>query len=129
MCAIERAGAGIIIYLRQEGRGIGLVNKLKAYKLQEQGLDTFEANKKLGFVEDGRDYWVAAQILKHFGVESVRLLSNNPEKEDELKEYGVYISERLSLESMPTRHNLKYLQAKHEKMGHVMDIKEKLIFS
>jgi 3,4-dihydroxy 2-butanone 4-phosphate synthase/GTP cyclohydrolase II len=129
MCAIERAGAGIIIYLRQEGRGIGLVNKLKAYKLQEQGLDTFEANKKLGFVEDGRDYWVAAQILKHFGVESVRLISNNPEKEDELKEYGVYISERLSLESMPTRHNLKYLQAKHEKMGHVMDIKEKLIFS
>ena len=128
MCAIERAGSGIIIYLRQEGRGIGLINKLKAYKLQERGLDTFDANKKLGFAEDGRSYWIAEQILQYFNVNSARLLSNNPEKEKELEEYGIRVDERLSLESMPTRHNLKYLQAKHEKMGHVTNIKEKLIF-
>jgi 3,4-dihydroxy 2-butanone 4-phosphate synthase / GTP cyclohydrolase II len=128
LCAIEQAGAGILIYLRQEGRGIGLVNKLKAYALQDQGLDTVEANEKLGFQADGRSYWIAAQILMYFGVQSVRLLSNNVDKVKELEAFGIKVRSRLALESVPTKHNVDYLKTKQGKMGHLIDVKDKLMF-
>ena len=128
LCAIERAGAGILIYLRQEGRGIGLLNKLRAYKLQEKGLDTVEANKKLGLGVDARNYEIAAHLLRDFGVHSVRLLSNNPDKEKGLEECGIEVVEMLNLESVPTRHNMQYLEAKQVKMGHLMRVRDKLIF-
>ncbi len=128
MCAIERTKEGVIVYLRQEGRGIGLLNKLKAYKLQEEGLDTVEANLELGFDNDERDYSVAANILKGLGVRSIVLLSNNKEKGKELEKYGIKVNEVLNLETMPTVHNIKYLEAKQKKMGHVMDVREKLVF-
>ena len=129
LSAIEREGRGVIIYLRQEGRGIGLLNKLKAYQLQDQGKDTVEANEQLGLKADAREYGIAAQLLKEFGVTSVRLLTNNLDKKKQLEAYGIVVMEVLPLETMPCRHNLKYLEAKQLKMGHVMDIKDKLIFS
>lgn len=128
LCAIERAGEGVVIYLRQEGRGIGLLNKLKAYKLQDDGLDTIEANEKLGLQADARSYWVAAQMLRDFGINSIRLLSNNPQKEKDLRDYGITVIERLPLESMPTMHNIKYLETKQAKMAHSMNVREKLVF-
>lgn len=113
---------GILIYLRQEGRGIGLVNKMKAYALQEEGFDTVEANIRLGLPADNRNYEVAFRILKHLGVESVRLLTNNPNKVAALDNYGILVSERVALSMEPTVHNRMYLKTKQEKMGHFLEI-------
>jgi 3,4-dihydroxy 2-butanone 4-phosphate synthase/GTP cyclohydrolase II len=118
MQMIHEAGKGIILYMNQEGRGIGLLNKLKAYKLQEQGLDTVEANEKLGFSMDNRDYGVGAQILHDLGVTKIKLLTNNPKKRIGLIGYGLEIIENISIEIEPNRHNLFYLQTKKSKMGH-----------
>ncbi|MBX3164718.1 MAG: bifunctional 3,4-dihydroxy-2-butanone-4-phosphate synthase/GTP cyclohydrolase II [Bacteroidetes bacterium] len=118
MAMIEKAGKGIIVYLNQEGRGIGLLNKLKAYKLQEQGLDTVEANVELGFKADERDYGVGAQILRDLGVTKIKLLSNNPKKRAGLIGYGLEIIENVPIIIKPNPHNLKYLQTKKDKLGH-----------
>lgn len=115
---VEQAGKGVVLYMNQEGRGIGLLNKLKAYKLQEQGLDTVEANEKLGFAMDGRDYGVGAQILNDLGVSKIKLLTNNPKKRIGLVGYGLEIVENVPIEVEPNRHNLFYLQTKKNKMGH-----------
>lgn len=115
---------GILIYLRQEGRGIGLLNKLKAYELQEKGVDTVEANLKLGLPVDKRDYAIAYQILKHYDVQTLRLLTNNPLKIDSLKQYGLTILERVPLETNPTKNNRFYLKTKKEKLGHYLGINE-----
>lgn len=118
MQQVEREGKGVILYMRQEGRGIGLLNKLKAYKLQEEGLDTVEANVKLGFKMDHRDYGVGAQILNDLGVSKIRLMSNNPRKRIGLIGYGLEIVENVPIEIAPNPHNEKYLQTKRDKMGH-----------
>lgn len=118
MKMIEKEGRGVVVYMNQEGRGIGLLNKLKAYKLQENGLDTVEANIKLGFGMDDRDYGVGAQILRDLGVSKMRLLSNNPKKRAGLIGYGLEIVENLPIEIDPNEHNQKYLQTKRDKMGH-----------
>lgn len=114
---------GVLIYLRQEGRGVGLVNKLKAYALQEEGLDTVEANVKLGLPVDNRDYSIGYQILKYFGISSIRMLTNNPNKIKELEQYGINIIERIPLESIPTADNSKYLKTKQQKLGHLLTLK------
>lgn len=111
---------GVLIYLRQEGRGIGLANKLKAYALQEQGLDTVDANNALGLPVDNRDYAIAYQILKYFGMESIRLLTNNPLKIAAVEQYGVMVTERVPLEIEATQENHRYLKTKKEKMGHLL---------
>lgn len=113
---------GILIYLRQEGRGIGLVNKLKAYALQEQGYDTVEANLQLGLPIDNRDYAVAFQILKHMGIDVIRLLTNNPSKVSAIMQYGITVSERIALTIDPTEDNRAYLKTKQEKLGHILAI-------
>ncbi|MEQ9301981.1 MAG: bifunctional 3,4-dihydroxy-2-butanone-4-phosphate synthase/GTP cyclohydrolase II [Cyclobacteriaceae bacterium] len=115
---VEKAGKGVVLYMNQEGRGIGLVNKLKAYKLQEQGYDTVEANLKLGFEMDNRDYGVGAQILRDLGVTKLRLLTNNPKKRVGLMGYGLEIVENVAIEISPNKHNQKYLETKRDKMGH-----------
>ncbi len=115
---IQKQGAGIIIYLNQEGRGIGLTSKVKAYKLQEHGLDTVEANESLGFTADERDYKVAAEILLDLGIKEVTLLTNNPDKERQLAQYGIKIKNTLPLEVHPTSINLSYLATKKKKLGH-----------
>jgi 3,4-dihydroxy 2-butanone 4-phosphate synthase/GTP cyclohydrolase II len=115
---VEKEGKGIILYMNQEGRGIGLTNKLKAYKLQEQGADTLEANLMLGLPADARDYGVGAQILRHLDVTKLRLLTNNPKKRVGLMGYGLEIVETVPLEVMSNPHNHKYLLTKKEKMGH-----------
>ena len=120
--ALIAAEGGILIYLRQEGRGIGLANKLKAYALQEQGYDTVEANVKLGLPVDSRDYAVAFQILKDMGVDVIRLLTNNPSKVAAITQYGIKVSERISLAVEPTNENRAYLKTKQEKLGHFLEI-------
>jgi 3,4-dihydroxy 2-butanone 4-phosphate synthase/GTP cyclohydrolase II len=118
MQKIEEEGRGVIVYMNQEGRGIGLMNKLKAYKLQEEGFDTVEANLKLGFKMDERDYGIGAQILKDLGISKIKLMTNNPKKRVGLIGYGLEIVENVTLEIKANQHNLFYLQTKRDKMGH-----------
>jgi len=117
---IERQGLGVLLYMAQEGRGIGLLNKLRAYELQEQGRDTVEANVELGFAPDMRDYGIGAQILVDLGLTSIRIMTNNPRKLVGLEGYGLTITERVPLEVKPTGANLRYLRVKKEKMGHIL---------
>ncbi|MBK9478774.1 MAG: bifunctional 3,4-dihydroxy-2-butanone-4-phosphate synthase/GTP cyclohydrolase II [Bacteroidetes bacterium] len=122
MQLIEQEGKGVIVYMNQEGRGIGLLNKLKAYKLQEEGMDTVEANLELGFKMDERDYGVGAQILRHLGVCKIKLLTNNPKKRAGLIGYGLEIVENISLEITSNQHNKSYLQTKKDKLGHSLKL-------
>lgn len=123
MAMVEREGKGVILYMRQEGRGIGLVNKLKAYSLQDIGKDTVEANEALGFQADMRDYGVGAQILVDLGIRKIRLMTNNPRKIKGLEGYGIQVIERVPIETKPRKENLEYLKVKAKKMGHLLSIK------
>ena len=115
---IEKEGKGVVLYMNQEGRGIGLVNKLKAYKLQEEGLDTVEANLKLGFGMDERDYGIGAQILRHLGISKMKLITNNPKKRAGILGYGLEVVDTVPIEIQPNAHNEKYLFTKRDKLGH-----------
>ncbi|MCK4911520.1 MAG: GTP cyclohydrolase II, partial [Thermodesulfovibrionales bacterium] len=117
---VEKEGSGIVLYMRQEGRGIGLVNKLKAYELQDQGMDTVEANKELGFKADLRDYGIGAQMLVDLGVKDMRIITNNPKKIVGLEGYGLKVVERVPLEVSPHEKNIEYLKTKKKKMGHIL---------
>ncbi len=121
---IEKAGKGAILYMNQEGRGIGLLNKLKAYKLQEQGRDTVEANIELGFSMDDRDYGIGAQILRDLGIKKINLLTNNPKKRAGLIGYGLEITENTAIEIKSNIHNEIYLKTKKDKMGHILNLGE-----
>jgi 3,4-dihydroxy 2-butanone 4-phosphate synthase/GTP cyclohydrolase II len=118
MQMVEANNSGVILYMNQEGRGIGLVNKLKAYKLQEDGMDTVEANLHLGFPMDKRDYGVGAQILRHLGVSRIKLISNNPKKRTGLSGYGLEIVDTIPIQIPSNPHNEKYLNTKRDKLGH-----------
>lgn len=122
MTMIEKEGRGILIYMQQEGRGIGLMNKIEAYKLQEEGLDTVDANLHLGFKTDERDYGCGAQMLRHLGVKKMRLMTNNPVKRVGLEAYGLEIVENVPIETTPNKYNLRYLQTKKERMGHSLHL-------
>ncbi len=123
---IDENGSGVLLYMRQEGRGIGLINKLRAYKLQEQGMDTVEANLQLGFGPDLRDYGIGAQILKDLGVEKIRLLTNNPRKIKGLEGYGLQVVERVALQMLENIDNTRYLHTKREKLGHLLSFQDDL---
>jgi GTP cyclohydrolase II len=120
MTYLEKKGCGMLIYLDQEGRGIGLANKIKAYALQDQGMDTVEANVHLGFGEDLRDYSVAAGILKHFKVNDIALLTNNPDKIKDLEKHGIRVAKRIPIRIKANKYNKKYLDTKREKMRHLI---------
>jgi 3,4-dihydroxy 2-butanone 4-phosphate synthase/GTP cyclohydrolase II len=117
---IAKEPSGLVLYLPQEGRGIGLINKLKAYELQDAGLDTVEANRKLGFADDARDYEFAAEALKSLGIQAVRLLSNNPDKVTQLEQGGIRVVERVPCRPRTSHHSKSYLRTKQEKMGHLL---------
>jgi 3,4-dihydroxy 2-butanone 4-phosphate synthase/GTP cyclohydrolase II len=117
---IEQEGEGVLLYLAQEGRGIGLLNKLRAYKLQEEGLDTVEANERLGLPADLRDFGIGAQILVDLGLSSIRILTNNPKKIHALEGYGLSVTAQIPIEEAPNPENLAYLRAKREKLGHTL---------
>ena len=121
LAQISRHG-GVLLYLRQEGRGIGLLNKLKAYALQDQGLDTVEANQKLGFGSDDRNYWIAAQMLQNLKLLKIKLLTNNPQKIIDLERYGIEVAERIPLIATPNATNRDYLKTKQTKLGHLLNL-------
>ena len=122
MRQIDEEGRGVFLYMRQEGRGIGLINKLKAYELQEQGMDTLDANLALGFKGDEREYYIGAQILKDLGVKGMRLLTNNPDKVYQLGEFGIEIEQRVPIKMEATAYDEKYLKTKQDRMGHILDM-------
>ena len=125
MKQIDAEGRGVLLYMRQEGRGIGLINKLRAYELQEQGLDTLEANIALGFAGDLREYYIGAQILRDLGVRTMRLLTNNPDKVYQLADFGLEITERVPIQVEATKYDLRYLLTKKNRMGHILNYDEK----
>ena len=122
MSMIAKEGRGVIVYMRQEGRGIGLHNKLRAYALQDQGMDTVEANHALGFAADRRDYGIGMQILIDLGVTDIRILTNNPSKRAGLEGYGLNLVERVPIEIKPNAHNVRYLETKRTKLGHQLEL-------
>ena len=121
---IEREGEGVLVYMKQEGRGIGLLNKIRAYQLQESGMDTVEANEKLGFPADLRDYGIGVQVLLDLGIKSMRLMTNNPKKIIGLQGYGLSVTEQIPITVKPNRHNERYLKAKRDKLGHLIPVDE-----
>jgi 3,4-dihydroxy 2-butanone 4-phosphate synthase / GTP cyclohydrolase II len=120
MMQVEREGRGVVLYMKQEGRGIGLLNKLRAYKLQQEGMDTVEANEALGFKMDHRDYGIGCQILRELGIRQLRLMTNNPQKRVGLGGYGLEIVERVPIEIAPNEVNMRYLTTKRDRMGHMI---------
>ena len=125
LAGIEKAGTGVLVYMFDEGRGIGILNKIRAYALQDQGQDTVEANHALGFAADMRDYRTGAHILLDLGVRNVRLMTNNPDKVRSLEEYGLKVTERVAIEVVPGKANRRYLQTKRTKFGHLLSMGEK----
>ena len=125
MKMIAEIGSGVLLYLRQEGRGIGLINKLKAYHLQDQGMDTLDANLALGFEGDLREYHIGAQMLKDLGLQSLHLLTNNPDKVEQLEKYGITISSRIPIEIEANPYDSFYLETKKNRMGHILNMEEK----